>query len=402
LLAALLIWFNPAILVDAHVWPQWDVWLLPFFLLAILAASLERWFVAGALLAFGAMFKGQLVMVAPLLLFWPLFAAQWGALLRVITGAGFSLAMITCCWLVNGHGAWIWTGCIMFACALLAAVHFHGGKKEWLKRAAAFVAVAAIGWPWLLHRPKPILPNLIGAVALLALVETGPLFMRRRATFFWAAGVFAAAVFVAFGLFDGSLAWQKVGYGYPTYHFPWMVVGEAANLAAILAAFPFLWQLNDTALHLHFARLGIDAAVPIRFVLVALYAAALVLCGIGAARLSRRNDRRFLLVPGATCVLMFALLPQMHERYLLWGAVATALAAGVSTGMTLLHLLLTALAFEMIVPYILDRDPSLWPTLHRFIASVFPGDAWAVLFCAAIFLFQILKTSRWQGSTSSG
>ncbi len=44
LLAALLVWFNPAMLADAHVWPQWDVWLLPFLLGATLAASLDWWF----------------------------------------------------------------------------------------------------------------------------------------------------------------------------------------------------------------------------------------------------------------------------------------------------------------------------------------------------------------------
>ncbi len=31
LVAALLFWMNPAVIVDAHVFPQWDVWLLPFF-----------------------------------------------------------------------------------------------------------------------------------------------------------------------------------------------------------------------------------------------------------------------------------------------------------------------------------------------------------------------------------
>ncbi len=350
-IAALLIWFNPADLPDAHVWPQWDVWLLPFFLIAILAASLDWWFTAGAIVAFGAMFKGQLVMVAPILLLWPLFAGWWNALFRIACGVAFSLAAITCVWLVNGRGGWIWVGGITLGFLVAYALIRLRGEPDRRRRML-------------------------------------------RALPFWTAGIFALAVFSALPLFHGSLAWQKVGYGYPTYHFPWMVVGEAANLAAILAAPPFLFQLNDPALHVRFGPMGIDTAISIKTVLVCLYGIALVLCGIGAARLSRRNDRRFLLVPGTVCLLMFSLLPQMHERYLLWAAAVTALAVGVSFGMTLLHLFISALACEMIIPYVLNRDPSLLPGLRHFIAGVFPGDAWAVLLCAAIFLYQILKTPR--------
>lgn len=390
LFAALLIWFNPAMLADAHVWPQWDVWLLPFLLGATLAASLDWWFCAGAILALGAMFKGQLVMVAPLLLLWPLFAGWWSALARIVIGAGFSLVLITCCWLVPNSTAWLWVGGVMLACLIVAA----GFSTRHLLVGCVLTvpAVALVVWPSVVHGHHPHLAEFLNAIGMLVLVIGGERILFGRARRFWVAAVFAAAVFSAYILFNGSMAWQKVGYGYPTYHFPWMVVGESANLAAILSTPPFLWQLNDIAMHIRLPALNIDWAVTIKFVLVGLYAIALVLCAIGAARLSRRNDRRFLLVPGATCLLMFALLPQMHERYLLWGAMATALAVGVSGGMTLLHLMLTAFAFEMIVPYVLERDPRLLPGLHRFFAGVFPGDSWAVLLCAAVFLYQILKT----------
>ncbi len=390
MLAALLIWFNPAILADAHVWPQWDVWLLPFFLGATLAASLDWWFAAGAILALGAMFKGQLVMVGPLFFLWPLFAGWWGALGRIVSGAGFSLALITCCWLVPHSTAWLWIAGVMLAC-LIVAVGFSKGHlfAGW---ALAVPAAGLLIWPWFARGHRPDLPELLNVLGILVLVIGGSRVLPARARRYWAPAVFCAAVFSAFALFHGSMAWQKVGYGYPTYHFPWMVIGESANLAAILYNPPFLWQLNDIVFHIHLAALQIDWPVTMKFLLVGFYSIGLVLCGIGAARLSRRNDRRFLLVPGATCLLMFALLPQMHERYLLWGAVTTALAVGVSPGMTLLHLLLTSFSFQMIIPYVLDRDPHLLPGLHRFFAGVFPGDSWAVLLCAAVFLYQILKT----------
>ena len=50
---------------NAHAWPQWDVWLIPFFLLGLLAMSKERWVLAGFVLMIGAAFKGQVLMIAP-------------------------------------------------------------------------------------------------------------------------------------------------------------------------------------------------------------------------------------------------------------------------------------------------------------------------------------------------
>src|SRR5262249_19432922 len=63
LAAASVAWLEPSMILDAHGWPQWDVWILPFYLFAALAALRNRWFLCGCLLATGAMFKGQLLFV---------------------------------------------------------------------------------------------------------------------------------------------------------------------------------------------------------------------------------------------------------------------------------------------------------------------------------------------------
>jgi len=44
--ASLLIWFNPAVLVSGYIWATYDSWVLPWFLLAALLASLDWWFCA--------------------------------------------------------------------------------------------------------------------------------------------------------------------------------------------------------------------------------------------------------------------------------------------------------------------------------------------------------------------
>src|SRR5206468_12068733 len=44
LAAASIAWLEPSMILDAHGWPQWDVWILPFYLFAALAALKNRWF----------------------------------------------------------------------------------------------------------------------------------------------------------------------------------------------------------------------------------------------------------------------------------------------------------------------------------------------------------------------
>src|SRR5205814_261851 len=84
LVAALFFWFNLALISNAHMWPQWDSWLLPFLLWAFVAASAEWWFAAGLLIAVGAMFKAQILFGAPLLILWPLFRGKLSAIARLV------------------------------------------------------------------------------------------------------------------------------------------------------------------------------------------------------------------------------------------------------------------------------------------------------------------------------
>src|SRR5881394_4285032 len=86
LAAASVAWLEPSMILDAHGWPQWDVWILPFYLFAALAALKNRWFVCGCLLAAGAMFKGQLLFVTPFFILWPLWQKRWNYALSVLTG----------------------------------------------------------------------------------------------------------------------------------------------------------------------------------------------------------------------------------------------------------------------------------------------------------------------------
>src|SRR5438128_5439495 len=107
LAAASVAWLEPSMILDAHGWPQWDVWIVPFYLFAVLAALKNRWFLCGALLAAGAMFKGQLLFVAPFFVLWPLWQKRWNRALRVLAGFAVTTAMIASPWLLRTPAAWV-------------------------------------------------------------------------------------------------------------------------------------------------------------------------------------------------------------------------------------------------------------------------------------------------------
>ena len=61
---------------------------------------------------------------------------------------------------------------------------------------------------------------------------------------------------------------------------------------------------------------------------------------------------------------MFALLGQMHERYLMWGAVVSAVALGVSLRLSVVHFIISAMSTAMIV-HVMLIDRKLETTLRR-------------------------------------
>src|SRR5437764_5234729 len=107
LTAASVAWLEPSMILDAHGWPQWDAWIVPFYLLAALAASTKRWFWCGCLLAAGAMLKGQLLFVAPFFVLWPLWQKRWIPTLRLLAGFLATTALIISPWLLRTRAAWI-------------------------------------------------------------------------------------------------------------------------------------------------------------------------------------------------------------------------------------------------------------------------------------------------------
>jgi len=333
LAAASAAWLEPSMILNAHGWPQWDVWIMPFYVFAAFAALKNRWFWCGCLLALGAMFKGQLLFVAPFFVVWPLWQKKWTNALRVLAGFAATAALIVSPWLLRTREAWI-----------------------------AFAAVAAITifstlWYKLPHRGT------------------------------WLAGTLGAAAFVIGALAGGTFAWFEIGFLYGTKHYPYLFISSCYNLASLLAGAG--WSLKDDLL-------SIDAGfvhfhLTLQWALRLFFLGTVVLCARGAARHVRNRDPRVLIAITAPWLLMFALLGQMHERYLVWGAVVSAVALGVSVRLSIIHFIISAASTAMIV-HVMLVDKKLDGTLRVIdvLHDIRPYASVLVLVCVGFYFWDAL------------
>ena len=339
LAAASVAWLEPSMILDAHGWPQWDVWILPFYLFAALSALKNRWFVCGCLLATGAMFKGQLLFVAPFFVLWPLWQKKWNRALRVLAGFISTAALIASPWLLRTPAAWV---------ALLAVTGFS---------------------------------------ALLSLQRQLP---DRGA---WISGIAGCAAFAIGAFAGGSFAWLRVGFLYGSEHYPYLVISSCYNLPSLLSKLG--WSLKDPFWSVHLGPL--DFGLTLQWTLRLLYLGALTVCAYGAARQVRDRDPRVLIAMTAPWLLMFALLGQMHERYLMWGAVVSAVAFGVSLRLSIIHFIISAASTAMIVHVMLiDKkfETTLWAIdLLKHIRSY---ASVLVLACVGVYLWNTLPRQAFQ------
>ena len=147
-----------------------------------------------------------------------------------------------------------------------------------------------------------------------------------RNTWAWTAGLAGVAAFAVGAIGSGSFAWLRIGFLYGSERYPYLFISSCYNLPSLLSDWnlslktPF-WSSQLGAFHF---------VLTLQWTLRLIYLAALVLCALGAARHARSRDPRLLIAIAAPWLIMFALLAQMHERYLLWGAVLSAVALGVS------------------------------------------------------------------------
>jgi hypothetical protein len=410
LICAIFFWFNVELIWNAHCWAQSDCLLLPFFLWALAAASADFWCIAGIVIAAGAMFKSQILFGAPLLILWPLWRLNFLAIVRFCVGLFTATATLTAPWMVRNmdhanHSAIWWV--IGFAAAVGQLIPVMHRRWRWYVKSPLIAVSAAVilgplfhaGWIWVLCAAAAI-------GALCAFFRYTP----KRAWSYALATSIAAALFLCVPIFNGSMSWFQIGIAYGTRHYLRMGSNSNDNLPAIMEQ-QWDWHLLDPATTLPPGRLantigwildktdhefnyerGQPVSVPVKYVLVCAYALSLLICSIGAAVHDASGSPRFLIAITAPWIVFFTVLPQMHERYLIWGAAISAATVALGPGMALLHLLITAIAVSM------EIEAMAWAykntPLLQFIDGWHPGVAWALMLCCGIYLYLSIVPDR--------
>ncbi|MDB5327035.1 MAG: hypothetical protein JWM57_2604, partial [Phycisphaerales bacterium] len=406
LAAGLVLWLNPTILMDAYAWPTWDAWIVPFFLLTALAASLEWWFVAGITLGIGAMFKGQQLAIAPGLAAWALVVGGPRAMLVVASGTFAAIGAIVSPWTLTFIPAdvlatlrqtqasrsffnwpsdlfavarsvdwpaigWVvglgtsvliaamarWWTFVKSASASASAPDIGEAlmpdDRPRMRTKVAFIAGAALlvfiaaAWPWCLSRNRENWEWGGGAAMAAGLLSIWPW----RGNLWRVCGVVGAALITAPFLFSGSTAWWTCAFHFGTAQFPYMVFGPASNLPALFEL-KFGWPapVDTIAFNINSAAFNSGTLeVTTKSLFNGCYAVLLVCSGIAIGIHARRRDRRVLPAIVLPWLLFFMLTVSLHERYLLFAAATAAICCGYSVGMASLGLLLSIASAAMTI-----------------------------------------------------
>jgi hypothetical protein len=454
LIAGLLIWFNPAILLSAYAWPTWDSWIIPMFLLAALLASMDWWFCSGVALAIGAMLKGQQLAIAPVFVLWPLLQGRVGASFKWCIGLLFGMAIIASPWLVTylpadalnaarqvQQTSWpvdypsnlfaisraIDWPAILWIVGILSVISL---APKFLRRFSYLTAAAiflAVTWPWFLSRNHSSWPLslFLAGMLIIAVLKLRP----SRQPFILAATA-GASLLLCMSLFHASNSWWTCGFVFGADRWHWFAETLTDNLPGLLlerygwskdpdviimtlAAIPRHWPTFLTRWQ-YWPAVTVDLTA--KTVFNTIYIVMLLVSCIGVSLQARRNDRRMLLALVTPWLVFFVFPAEVHGRYSLFFAGISAICIGESIGMFLLNLFFTALATIHILDDLLQAgDASGWSRLlwarypnlfsydcadrlYRFLEGTHPDLAWALFLATGIFLYQSFKKTSDAGS----
>ena len=356
-----LAWLNPASVINGHGRPAWDVWVAPFYLWAMFLACADWWFSAGALIAIGALLKGQqLIVSAPVFVLWPLIALRFDAIGRWLVGFLLAAGVIV--------SPWIFPVSFRSIVLVLIAVFFWAVVGLIWNRVPQLKSILACWLRWV-----------ISATLTLSIWIVGP-------------------------LFGGSFSWYEIGYKYGAGKFPALETGGASSLASLLQ-YRFGWRSEMPVLQLPIGNSPLTAS---QF-LICIFAVLLLLSVIAMRLAERKNNCAFLVAMAAPWIVYFAVCPQMHERYLLWGAIAACTAPAVGLGPTLLAIFFGLCSTNMSLfqllddsnsrSFLTDFSPTVGQTLRFFARGTFPGIAWAILLATAVWLYLAFTPKRSSAST---
>jgi hypothetical protein len=384
-IAAMLVWFNPLILWNAHIWPQWDIWPMPFYLFAVYCACRRNWLLGGVLIGVGAMLKGQLLMVAWTLPVWAIFVGDWRGAFRFIVGVLCAL----------GLGGSVWE-----------LSTYMPGQHGFARAAAAHESIRQINWS-----------ALVWTLCWLA----GGLLLPRRFSATAVCFALGVSLLSTMWLLGGSSHWFESAFEIGTWRDQSVSVG-APNLPALLQASygfddgKFVCFTIDVpgwvqrVIHSSPASPGVpsDATAPpqmrwpidLKSLMLLIYFPLCFFCAAMAARHDRRGDARLAISIGLPWLLFYCLPLQVHERYLLYFSACASLLIAPGVEYALLGAVVTLTGFCITAGATLaaagvSRDnaygaTAIWSALRSVVGGMQPGIAWLLLLATCIFLYIII------------
>ncbi len=444
LIAALALWFNPAMVISAHGWPTWDMWIVPMYLLAIMLASYDFWLFSGLVMGLGVMFKGQQLVGAPVFLAWTLLLGRISRAVGWVCGFCIAIAAVASPWILTiippdklealwnfqsrSFHPWevryvaerVWNGpAILWALGVLLASVAAPLVRRLKNRRIQWSLFAAIGlllaYPIFHRHDTRAVAMLLAGLAAFALATWFCRRWRSRVTF----SLTSVAISILLGLlfFNGSTAWWDCGIRYGTQHWRKLVMGVTSNLPGILAN-RYGWSMDDldeiafkldAGNTLHLISTPIDVSV--QAFLQGLFVLAMIPCLWGVARHARRNDPRFLVAITAPWLVFFCFPPQIHERYLLFAAGVGAILIGQSVGMFLLSLLMTIATWCMTIHVMLNAGDrggfgrllaNHFPdwmtaragfTMRRIMEGLYPDIGYGIVLMGLIFIYVCVRST---------
>ncbi len=376
-IGALLLWFNPAMILSAHGWPSGDMWIIPPFLWAVYFCRIERWFLAGVVLAIGALFKGQQFFVIAVLILWPLFQMRWKPPLRLLGGFAATFGLLTTGWTLT---------------------YIDPAGFRHLSIAAMLLTIT------------PLLLATIYFVLRWKLPNIRLPHIRQSTLIPIALGLAGAAAFSSMWIFDTCYAWFDASYAFGTDHWVYMIMGKTSNLPGIMLE-RYGWDLERGPVTVLFTLFRSE--ITLKTFLFSIFICLLVVTAAGIAMHDKRNSTRFLAAIVTPWLLFFTIPCQIHERYLLFAACVACVCVGHSIGATLLGIFCTILTWLMTLHIMLiaGNRNGLEELLHKNYPTLFTGDGfvnrlfsfiggthpdvgWAVILTTLIFLWITITPLR--------
>lgn len=393
LLGALLVWFNPALIINAHIWPQWDSWVLAPYAFGVFLVLRNCWVAAGVCLAIGCMLKGQTLIGAAVLPLVALFGLKLPSLVMLACGLMLGGGLIALPFAYPGEAPWWALGCCVGAALVGWTGALEAMRRRVLLHAVAGAAAVGMTLAGLLLLPGGSAGAALWLVFFVAVAVGLPRWTPRAYRWHNLGLSLALSAVVVLLAGEASFNWLHIGFLHGTDQYRVMAMGAFNNLPSLMARL-YGWELSEDV---SLAWLGLDYRPTVQTALRGVYAVLLLLCAGAAAWQMARRDRGVLVALGGVWLMMVAVLPQMHERYMLYPAVLTALAASVRPSLLPLHLLLTACSAQQMFLSLPNRPTDTWWAIAA--QQTHPHLSWAVLLTAAIWLYQSFRGS-WRGMKS--